>query len=581
MTELPDDWKRFVARLERERDAASGEREAATREREASARRADKLQESLDRLTDLMAKQGQELTSIRKILRRREEQLAKAEREVRKLRRQLGLDDPDPEPHAAAVPPAPSAAAVEPQVGTSTGSSDDPKASADAAGGPDAAPATDPSPETDAPPAEAPPRRTGGRRAPPAHLPTDHERHDVCACPTCGSRVLRRDLETAYVYSVVPTYVRRRKIERARVVCANPACGQATTAPMPPMPCERALFDCGFIAWLVTMKFGYLMPLDRVRQLLLSQGVNIAMGTLVHLIERATDLMAAVDGEHMKQLRKGKYVCFDGTGLKVLMPGQPKAWDGYLEVFTCGETTVFQFDLTKHADELRGRLAGIQGVLVTDAESRNAAGAPDARFGNCNAHVVRKLEEAESVNPDLAGEGLAFLGIFYSLEAEAKKLGLVGDALRAHRQQGLPTLEAFRRWLDHQAGDALPPSDPVGKIARYYLAHWDGLTLFMHDPDIPLDNNEGEREFQRHAKLRLASLFAGSVEGAHRWAMSLGVVRTAQKYGLDLQAYLTWLFERRGTWRARFGMAAEDLTPAAYLAAGCPGSLRQDVPLAA
>ena len=59
------------------------------------------------------------------------------------------------------------------------------------------------------------------------------------------------------------------------------------------------------------------------------------------------------------------------------------------------------------------------------------------------------------------------------------------------------------------------------------------------------------------------------------------MVRTAQKHGLDVQAYLTWLFERRGTHRHTFGMTAKELTPAAYKAAGCPGSLTEAVPLAA
>ena len=92
----------------------------------------------------------------------------------------------------------------------------------------------------------------------------------------------------------------------------------------------------------------------------------------------------------------------------------------------------------------------------------------------------------------------------------------------------------------------LPPSDPVRKVAKYYLAHFDDLTRFVEHAEVPLDNNAAEREFQRHAKLRLASLFAGSPEGGHRWATLLGVVRTAQKCELDVFGYLNWLFERRG-----------------------------------
>jgi transposase len=542
--------------------------DALERERAEERARADRLQQSLDQVVALAAQQSDELVALRKMFRRLEAQLAKVLAENRKLRRKLGLDDPDPEPQAAPV------LSGDGPVVDPGGEGGAPKGAASpklpGRGGKTRSKGDSPEPG-DAP---SRPRRVGGRRSPPEHLPADNEHHGVCACSSCGGRVLKRDVEETVVYTAVHSYVRRRIIRRDRVRCADPRCGAATTAPMPPMPCERALYDCSFLAWLVTMKFGYMMPLDRIAELLASQGVFIAMGTLVELIARAAELVDAIDGEHMKQLRAGKYMGFDGTGLKVLIPGQSEAWDGYLEVYVRDEVTVFLFDLTKHADELQDRLSGLTAVLVTDAESRNKAGAPNATFAHCNAHVVRAFREAERAQPVLAREGRSYLEAIYRVEREAQALGLVGDALRERRQSCRPILERFHAWLVEVAEGDLPPSDPVRKTARYYLRHWDGLTRFVDDPDLPLDNNAAEREFQRHAKLRLAALFAGSVEGAHRWATLLGVVRTAQKYKLDVKAYLTWVFERRGTHKARFGLRAKDLTPAAYVAAGCPGSHR-------
>jgi len=265
------------------------------------------------------------------------------------------------------------------------------------------------------------------------------------------------------------------------------------------------------------MKFAYLMPLDRIRAMMASQGIVISSSTLSHLIEHATDLVNAVDGEHMKQLKSGKYLCFDGTGLSVLIPGQDKVWTGYLEVYTREEITVFQFDLTKHADELKKRLSQLSAVLVTDAESRNMAGAPRATFGHCNAHVVRRFREAQKVQPLLASEGMAFLDALYAVEKKAREEGFQRSALQAYRRRRCrPILKKMRKWLRRVTRMDLPPRDPVLSAARYYLKHWRGLTRFVGDPAIPLDNNAAEREFQRHAKLRLASLFAGSVEGAHR-----------------------------------------------------------------
>lgn len=520
-------------------------------ERDAFLRELLSMRQTLDELTKLVAHQNDRLDEVVSMLRRRESQLKRAEREVRKLRKKLGLDpepEPDPEP-----PPAPPSSPTSP---------------ADEASG---GPSSEVGDASDAPPTgrkkrkDRKPRSSAGRRPPPEHLPSDEESHTVCACAQCGAADLwKKDVRTTRKYDVVPSYVRTRVIHRERVICAG--CGSATTAAMPPMPCDRAGYTCRFVAWLVVMKFVLLVPLDRIHLLLASQGVHIAKGTLVHLIERAATLADAVDGEHWKQLRAGAVIAFDGTGLKTLVLGQPKAWDGYLEVFTRDELTVFQFDLTKHADRLRARLDGYVGMLQCDAESRNIAGANSgATFGFCNAHPKRAFEAAEKSHPRRAAQGGRFLSAMYDLEHIAEDQQLTGEALVAFRQRRTRRIfRRFRDWLRRVVELHPLISDPLRQVSQYYLNHFDNLTRFVDHAELAPDNNASEREFQRHAKLRFASLFAGSVEGGHRWATLLGVVRTAQKCDVDVLAYLTWMFERRGTHRKQFNIPASDLTPMAY-----------------
>ena len=258
--------------------------------------------------------------------------------------------------------------------------------------------------------------------------------------------------------------------------------------------------------------------------------MHIAKGTLVHLIARAAKLADAVDGEHWKQLRAGAYLCFDGTGLKTLVVGQAKAWDGYMEVFTRDELTVFQFDLTKHADRLKQRIGEFMGILVCDAESRNGAGAPNALFANCNAHPLRAFRDAEKSHPHRAAQGRRFIEALYDLEDLAAAKGLEGEALVAfRRRRSRRVLRRFKVWLTGVVERNPLPTDPLRQAAQFYLNHFNNLTRFVDHAEIPLDNNASEREFQRHAKLRYASLFAGSPEGGHRWATLFGVVRTAQR----------------------------------------------------
>lgn len=425
-----------------------------------------------------------------------------------------------------------------------------------------------PPPPASGNPSPKPPRKPRakgtGRQPVTADLPVQRYVGTVCRCGYCGSgRLLARDTETRRRIDVGETIARLREEVLEVVRCKD--CGRTTTAEPPSLPVPRAKFTCGFLAWLVTMKFVLLVPLNRIHKLLRRQGLVVPKATLVRLIEIASDLAGAVDGAHMKQLKARACILTDATGLKALLPGMPRAWDAVVDVFNGDHLAVYQFALTKHGDELAALLRGYQGVVMCDAESRlnELCRTEGVRRANCNAHPRRAFGDAESCQPILARQAGAFLTKMYAIERQAKADGLVGDALRARRQLCTrPVVDAFKTWL--LARQDLLPSDPLGDVVRYYLRHFDDLTRFVDDGNIPIDNNPSERAFQDHARLRLNSLFAGSAEGGRRWAILLGVVTTARRLELDVQAYLTWMFERRGTRKRAFGLTAEQLTPMAY-----------------
>ena len=408
------------------------------------------------------------------------------------------------------------------------------------------------------------PRPKGaGRKPPPSHLPEIGYQGKVCRCEHCGSNnLLARDKEERVRVDAVETIARLRREVLDVVRCKD--CGLTTTAPPPSLPCPRAKFTCGFLAWLVTMKFVLLVPLNRIKKLLSKQGLSIPKSTLVRLIDLASTLAESVDGAHWKALKARPCLQTDATGLKVLVDGSPEAWDAILDVFTRDETTVYQFALTKHGDEIAELLKGFSGVLMCDAESRlnEICRKEGVKRANCNAHPRRAFREAEAQQPVLAKEAGNYLSRMYKVEHQAK--GLSGPELLARRHaETRPIVDDFKEWLV-QHEKLLLPSDPLGKVVRYYLRHFEDLTRFVDDPNIPIDNNSSERSFQDHARLRLNSLFAGSAEGGRRWAILLGVVTTAQRHGLDVQAYLTWMFERRGTRKREYGLTAAQITPAAY-----------------
>jgi hypothetical protein len=326
---------------------------------------------------------------------------------------------------------------------------------------------------------------------------------------------------------------------------------------------------CDWLAWFIHQKFGLLAPLDRIRRDLAERGIPLAMGSLVSFVERAADLLAPIDGLHWKRLLSRSWMATDGTGLKVLVPGLPAAHDGYIELYRDIECAVFQYAAHKGADEVVAKLAPFRGTLTADAEHRFNAVYATGRVieAGCNAHGRRKFRDAEQTQPLLAKEGGAFIAAMYVAEEQAKKDGLVGADLLAHRRAQIrPITDEFAKWLA-VVEPTLLPSDPLTTAVGYYRKHWDALTRFVDDAAVPIDNSPTEREFQNVAKLRLNMLFAGSTEGAHRACVLLGIVASCRAIGVPVQAYLTWAFERLGTHRDEFGLTLEEITPAAFKAA--------------
>ena len=415
---------------------------------------------------------------------------------------------------------------------------------------------------------EPPPKkraRPTGRKPIPSHLEAEEHELRPDSCAGCGAGAL--DVVDQLVEEklhVVKEHQRRRVVRR--YTCRCRACGERTTLRSLPAPYERSKITCEWLAWLVYQKFWLLTPLDRIRRDLAERDIPLAMSTLVTFIERAADLLSGVDGLHWKQLLAGSWMATDGTGLKVLVPKLPAAHNGYVELYRNNEVAVFQYEADKSGEVVSTKLRPFHGTLTADAEHRFNDVFASGRVieAGCNAHGRRKFRDAESTQPVLALEGGAFLGAMYGEEEQARKLGLIGEALREHRQQYIrPIVQDFERWREAVAPTLLP-SEPLAAAIRYYKNHGDALFRFVDDPQVPIDNSPTEREFQNVAKLRLNMLFAGSSEGAHRASVLLGIIATCRAQGVPAQAYLAWAFERLGTHREVFALPLEALTPAAF-----------------
>jgi transposase len=413
---------------------------------------------------------------------------------------------------------------------------------------------------------KAPQRPTGRKPLPDSLVAEEHTLRPL-VCGECKSSALT-DIGkvTETKLHVVAAHQRKRVVDR--ITCRCKDCDATTTAVSLPAPFARSKASCEWLAWLIHSKFSMLVPIDRTRRDLKAKGLELSHSYLISQIERAADLLAKIDGEQWKTLLRSKWMAMDATSLKVLVPGISKCHNGYLEAYHNGREVVFQYEPSKAAETLLSKLAPFEGTIVADAEHRHnglfAAGR-NIEAG-CNAHGRRKLRDAEATQPALAKEAGAFVTQMYLAEAEAKKQGLVGEPLKAWRQEKIrPLQDDLKTWMA-AVKPQLMPDDELFKVINYYQNHWNALVHFVNAPEIPIDNSATERLYQNVAKIRLNSLFAGSTEGAHRMAVLLGLAATCQLQKVDFEAYLAWAFTRVGTHADRYNLEASQLTPAAYVA---------------
>jgi transposase len=118
-------------------------------------------------------------------------------------------------------------------------------------------------------------------------------------------------------------------------------------------------------------------------------------------------------------------------------------------------------------------------------------------------------------------------------EAGRAEVWRLRAALRA--EQSAPIIAEIRSWAHRQR--ALPESS-LGKAISYMLGLWAGLTRFLDDPRIPLDNNATERGLRGMVVGRKNHYGSRSKRGTEVAALFYSPIESAKLCGVEPKAYL-------------------------------------------
>ncbi len=138
-------------------------------------------------------------------------------------------------------------------------------------------------------------------------------------------------------------------------------------------------------------------------------------------------------------------------------------------------------------------LKGFRGIVMADGYGvyEHLASHDGLTLANCWAHVRRKFFELENViSEQTRDEILGLIGELFAVDRKAAR-----DAAERTRLRNEESRDIVRRildWLSARRRESLPRS-AFAKAIDYALARWAGLTRFLDDARIPLDNNASER----------------------------------------------------------------------------------------
>ena len=367
--------------------------------------------------------------------------------------------------------------------------------------------------------------RRANRGQLPGHLPRIETILDIedQTCPCCAGALHVIGENRAERLDVIPARFQVLVVRRPRYGCRTCE-GVVLQAPAPARLIEGGMPTEATVAHVVVAKYADHLPLYRQAQIYARQGVKLDRSTLADWTGRAAFLLRPIHERLLQTLKASPKLFADETTAPVLDPGRGRTKTGQLWAYarddrpwggTGPPAVVSVYAPDRRAERPMAHLADFTGVLQVDGYGgyRTMAAKSAVRLAFCWAHVRRKFYDLAAAGPSpLATEALAQIQKLYEIEAKIR--GQTKDARQAARHlHSRPILEAFEPWLRARL-ETVSQKSKLAEAIRYVLSRWPGLTLFLNDGRIEIDNNTMERAIRPLALNRKNALFAGSDGGA-------------------------------------------------------------------
>jgi transposase len=408
---------------------------------------------------------------------------------------------------------------------------------------------------------------------------------DAPKCPKCGTAYIPDGSKESEIIEV-GIKAHKRLIIRS---CAKKGCSckgvpNTVTAPMPPKVIPKSPYGISIWEAVLLSKFHYCQPTNRLLNQYKELGLPISAGSITGGLKRLKDMFQPVyDALYCQQMTE-KQFHNDESGWKVFENVEGKIGNRWwLWVSRSASVVFFQIAPGRSADVPVGHFKNIQQqkiIVICDRYSAYKSMAKQLPFiilAFCWAHVRRDFLDAARKYPALEEWTLCWvkkIGELYHINKKRcnefdEKLPIQWQSASFKKQHAklVEKMDEIARERDMFV-NAYKPNDPGYKYnllsdVKYKILtslqnHWEGLSVFVDHPEVPMDNNSGEQSIRNPVTGRKNFYGSGSLWSSELAAIMFSVFQTMALGGLNckhwLRSYLTACAENHGN-------PPEDLSP--------------------
>ncbi len=363
-----------------------------------------------------------------------------------------------------------------------------------------------------------------------------------------------------------------RIVRRKYVAQEDPTRG-VITPPVPLNIIDGCRYDFSVIAAILSQKYGFHCPTYRQQDWFAQWGWYPSRSTINDLINTSVEVLSPLFWQMWSLLQQQVILMTDDTRVQLLTrhslssdqletlqkrrrsgtpPGKEPA-----EVNDAGSVTsyawlyrgldggapynVFHWSLSHGHEVVDAHLQDFRGMLVGDGysgyvhiEQRSQGRILHA---SCNVHARREFVAAEVTAPTLSAQAISLYRQIYDVEERGK--GCDAQGLYELRQRdAVPVWNRFENWLKSEPVRRSLPASPLGQAATYMRNQWSGLTRYLSDGRLPIDNSLTEQDLRPLTVGRTNWKFLGHPQAAAGRLQLISIASSAARHHLVVYDYL-------------------------------------------